>query len=129
MIVLDSDALIDLADRREPTFSYVAGLRAEGHVIGTTSINAAEVLRGVRPRSRGAERVARVLAALHEVPFGPSASRRFGELMHAADRAGASLPDMDGLIAAATLETGGRLVTRNQRDFAKVPGLEVLVPG
>lgn len=128
MIVLDSDVLIDIIDQREPAFSFVAKLQTAGEVIGTTSINAAEVLRGVPPRSRGAQRVARVLAALQEVPFGPAASRRFGTIMHAADRAGARIPVVDGLIAAATLEGGGRLVTRNARDFERIPGLEVLAP-
>lgn len=120
--------LIDIIDQREPSFSLVAKLQAGGQVIGTTSINAAEVLRGVTPGSRAAERVARVLGALQEVPFGPAASRRFGTLMHAADRAGVILPVVDGLIAAATIESGGRLVTRNVRDFGRVAGLEVIVP-
>jgi len=128
MIVLDTDVLIDIVDQRDPSFSFVANLQSRGEVIGTTSINAAEVLRGVAPGSRGAERVARVIAALQEAPFGPAASRRFGALMHALDRAGSSVPAVDGLIAAAALESGGRLVTRNVRDFNKVPGLEVLVP-
>lgn len=128
MIVLDTDVLIDIVDQREPTFSFVAKLQASGEVIGTTSINAAELLRGVAPRSRAAERVARVMTALQEVPFGPAASRRFGALMHAADRAGAPLPAIDGLIAAAAIESGGRLVTRNARDFGKIAGLELLLP-
>jgi predicted nucleic acid-binding protein len=128
MIVLDTDVFIDVVDQREPSLGFVAGLQRRGEVIGTTSINTAEVLRGVAPGSRAAERVARVVAALQEVPFGPSASRRFGALMHAADRAGAHLAVVDGLIAAAALEAGGRLVTRNARDFCRVPGLELLVP-
>lgn len=128
MMVLDTDVLIDVVDQRELSFSFVAKLQASGEVIGTTSINAAEILRGVAPRSRAAERVARVLTALQEVPFGPAASRRFGAMMHAADRAGARPPVVDGLIAAATLESGGRLVTRNVRDFGKLAGLELFIP-
>lgn len=129
MIVLDTDVLIDVIDQRDPSFSFVAKLQSSNEVVGTTSLNAAEVLRGVAPQSRAAERVARVMTALQELPFGPAAGRRFGTLMHAADRAGASLPVVDGLIAAVTLENGGRLVTRNARDFVKVAGLELLVPG
>lgn len=128
MIVLDSDVLIDIIDQREPSFSFVAKLQTSGEVIGTTSINAAEVLRGVAPRSRASERVALVLSALQEVPFGPAASRRFGALMHSADRAGAGLPVVDGFIAAATIECGGQLLTRNARDFSKVSGLDVRSP-
>lgn len=128
MIVLDTDVLIDVVDQREPSFSFVAKLQAGGEVIGTTSINAAELLRGIAPGGRGAVRVARVLAALQEVPFGPAASRRFGSIMHAADRAGASVPVVDGLIAAATIEAAGTLVTRNERDFGRIAGLQVLSP-
>lgn len=128
MIVLDTDVLIDVVDQRDPAFSFVARLQKAGELVGTTSINTAEILRGVAPGSHAATRVATVIAALQEVPFGPAASRRFGTVMHAADRAGASLPVVDGLVAAAALEVGGRLVTRNARDFRKVPGLDVLVP-
>lgn len=34
----------------------------------------------------------------------------------------------DALIAAAAIEHGLQLLTRNLRDFARVPGLEVLTP-
>lgn len=128
MIVLDTDVLIDVIDQRDPAFSFVAELQRTGETIGTTSINNAELLRGVVPGSQAAERVATVNAALQEVPFGPAAARRFGTLMHTADRAGASLPVVDGLIAAATLECGGRLVTGNERDFTRIAGLELLQP-
>lgn len=128
MIILDTDVLIDVIDRREPCFGFVAGLQAGGEIIGTTSVNVAEVLRGAPPATQATQAVARVLAALQEVPFGPSASRRFGTIMHAADRAGTTIPVVDGLIAATALEAGGRLVTRNLRDFGRIPGLQVLVP-
>lgn len=128
MIILDSDVLIDVIDQRDPAFSYVARLQRSGELIGTTSINAAEVLRGVAPATRSAERVAGVLAAFQELPLGPASSRRYGALMHALDRAGSGIPAMDGLIAAAVLEGGGRLVTNNVGDFSKVPGLDLLVP-
>lgn len=128
MIVLDSDILIDIVDQREPAFSFVAELQRTGELLGTTSINTAEVLRGVAPGSKGVARIVRVLSAFQELPLGPAASRRYGSVMHALDRAGTSIPALDGLIAAVALENGGRLVTRNGKDFAKVPGLELLVP-
>lgn len=129
MIVLDTDVLIDLVDQRDPAFGFVERLRDRGELLGTTSINAAELLRGVAPGMAGTRRVTRVVAGLQEVPFGPAASRRYGMLMHALDRAGNPIPAIDGCVAAATLEAGGRIVTRNVRHFDRVAGLEVLVPG
>lgn len=126
-VVLDTDVLIDLLHKREPTTSFLAGLRAQGETLATTSVNAAELWRGARtPRAQ--EAVARLLVALHDVPLGPRAARRFGEVMQALDRAGASISNTDGLIAAAALEAGGRLVTRNAKEYARVPGLEVMKP-
>ena len=127
-IVLDTDVLIDFLHKREPATSFLRDLRASGEVLATTSVNAAELWRGARtPAAR--EAVGRLLTALHDVPVGPRAARRFGELMEALDRAGAGVGNTDGLIAAATLESGARIVTRNAREYRRVPGLEVLVPG
>lgn len=126
-VVLDTDVLIDLLHKREPTTSFLADLRMRGETLATTSVNAAELWRGARtPKSQ--EAVRRLLVALHDVPFGPRAARRFGDLMHALDRAGKPISNTDGLIAAATLEAGGRIVTRNAKEYARVPGLEVMVP-
>lgn len=129
MIVLDTDILIDFLLKSEPTTKFITRLRDEGEPLLTTSINAAELLRGAHRDRDTLSKVSKVLLAFPEVPFGPGASRRFGEIMHALDRAGTPISVTDGLIAAATLETGGRLVTRNVRDFRKIPGLEVRVPG
>jgi predicted nucleic acid-binding protein len=126
-IVLDTDVLIDLLHKREPTTQLLIDLRARGETLATTSVNAAELWRGART-AKAQDAVHRLLIALHDVPLGPRAARRFGDLMQALDRAGAPIGNTDGLIAAATLEAGGRLVTRNAKEFAKVPGLEVLSP-
>lgn len=127
-IVLDTDVLIDLLHKREPTTTFLHDLRTRGETLATTSVNAAELWRGART-TKAQEAVQKVLTALHDVPLGrPRAARRFGELMQTLDRAGAPIGNTDGLIAAATLEAGGRLVTRNPREYARVPGLEVLTP-
>lgn len=126
-IVLDTDVLIDLLHKREPTTQFLIDLRARGETLATTSVNAAELWRGART-AKAQEAVGKLLTALHDVPLGPRAARRFGDLMHALDRAGAPIGNTDGLIAAATLEAGGRLVTRKAKEYARVPGLEVLTP-
>ncbi|HUR69466.1 MAG TPA: type II toxin-antitoxin system VapC family toxin [Candidatus Thermoplasmatota archaeon] len=125
--LLDTDVLIDLLHKREPTTQYLRELRDRGETLATSSVNAAELWRGAStPAARDA--VMRLLTALHEVPFGPRMARRFGELMHALDRADSPIGNTDGLIAACALESGARLVTRNAKEYRRVPGLEVLVP-
>jgi predicted nucleic acid-binding protein len=52
--------------------------------------------------------------------------RTFARITAEKRRKGASIGDMDALIAATTLAAGqGLLVTRNPSHFANVPGLEV----
>lgn len=126
MIVLDTDILVAVLRRDGPTQDKLERLESIGERFATTSLNVAETLRGFgeSPALAGA-RV--FLDTLIELPFGPRAARRFGRLMHAADRAGAPMATVDAMIAAVTLEEGARLATRNVRDFDRVPGLE-LVP-
>lgn len=126
-VVVDTDVLVDLLHKREPSSSFLAELRAQGETLATTSVNAGELWRGARtPAAR--EAVGKLLTALHDVPYGPRAARRFGEIMDALDRAGNPIGNTDGMIAACALESGGRIVTRNAKEFQRVPGLAVLTP-
>lgn len=128
MIVLDSDVLIDLVRKREATVGFLERAYEEGQVLATTSVNVGEVLRGARGERERLATTVEVLDGLLEVPFDDRASQRFGRLMHQLDTMGDPLPVVDGMIAAATLEQGARLSTRNVRDFGRVPELEVLDP-
>ena len=51
---------------------------------------------------------------------------RYGEVLAELRRRGEMVPTMDLLIATAALVQGARLVTRNARDFDRVPGLHVV---
>ncbi len=129
MILLDTDVLIDLVTKDEETVVLLERLWEQGETLGTTSLNIAEILRGANRDHATLQATLGILAGLAEVPFGPGAAKRFGQFMHQLDRAGASVPVVDGMIAAVALEQGGRLVTRNRRGFERLAGLEVLVPG
>lgn len=126
MIVIDSDILASFLNARREAVVTLEALEAMGEELATTSVNVAEVLRGasVSPSKRIAAES--LLAGLVEVPFGPRAARRFGTLMAAADRLGAPLPNVDAMVAAATLEAGARLATRNLRHYGRMPGLELV---
>lgn len=127
MIVVDSSVLIPFVRRDRPVVEWLRRLQDEGEELATTSINKAELLRGAHGKPAALATVARLLDGLVEVPFGPRAARRFGRLMYDLDRAGQRLPDIDGLVAAATLESGGRLATRDAV-FRRVPRLDLVEP-
>ncbi len=121
MIVLDSDALIL---RLRGDAATIALLRKhEDEELATTSANVAEVLRGVATNPRRLAVAKRVLRGLVEVPFGPRAARRFATFMAQLDRVGTPIGTVDGMVAAAALESGASIMTRNVREFERVPGL------
>jgi hypothetical protein len=59
------------------------------------------------------------------LPVGPAEADRWGRLAAAV---GKSIPIVDSLIAATALHHNLRIVTRNERDFARFPGLQVVNP-
>lgn len=67
-----------------------------------------------------------LVGALHVVVPGEGFARRYGALLALLRRRGESIATMDLLIATAALEQDAALVTRNGRDFGRVPGLMVM---
>lgn len=66
------------------------------------------------------------LLALFEVEDYPAAAARdFGEIRAALERAGKRIGPYDLLIAAHARHLGAVLVTNNEREFRRVPGLGV----
>ena len=66
------------------------------------------------------------LLELFEVEaYPPAAARDFGEIRVALERAGRRIGPYDLLIAAHARHIGAVLVTNNEREFRRVPGLSV----
>lgn len=133
MIHLDSSFLIDLLrehvrERPGPAFGCIESLDP-GEVLGI-SVHVACELRA------GAELSRRVLAehealdhllsglqiAYPDERFAPA----YGRLFAATSRRGSRMASLDLLIATAATLDDAALVTRNVKDFARVPGLRLL---
>jgi len=66
------------------------------------------------------------LSVVQILPFDAVAGRRAADLRVTLSRKGEAIGPMDTLIAATALAHGATLVTRNVREFARVPGLTVI---
>jgi len=66
------------------------------------------------------------LATVEVLPFDSAVSRRAPELRQTLERGGEGIGPMDTLIAATALAHNATLVTRNVREFGRVPGLQVV---
>lgn len=132
MIHLDTSFLVDLlreASREAdgPATRFLAG--AADQETGISVFVACELTAGAAmSKTPGQERrrVEQLCAGLrlHYPEEGFPAA--YGSLLAALERGGGRISTMDLLIATTAILAGAPLVTRNARDFARVPGLEIL---
>lgn len=78
---------------------------------------------------RGSERLKRdvetLVGSLDILPWESPAEWKYAELRLALERAGTPIGQMDMLIAAHALALDAVVVTANEREFMRVPGLKV----
>ncbi|MBB3983015.1 tRNA(fMet)-specific endonuclease VapC [Sphingobium fontiphilum] len=124
MFLLDTNVCIDFALARSDALrdrvraSYAAGLNI-------SAITLAELRVGARHRGTVAEDGRKLDMMMHVLsvrPFDAAAAEIYGRMARAI---GVRRKSFDRLIAAHALSLGLTLVTRNEADFADVPGLKV----
>jgi predicted nucleic acid-binding protein len=127
--LVDSDWLIDAATGRARAQQILARL-SDGE-IAVSIIAVAEVYEGAfgTPHPRA------TLAGLRDflsdfaiLPLTDPIVEQFARVRAALRLHGQLIPDMELLIAAAALEEGLTLVTRNVRHFARIPSLKLYPP-
>jgi predicted nucleic acid-binding protein len=133
MIHLDSSVLIDLLreaarERPGPAFDMMESLD-EGETLGVSVHVVCELRAGAemarRPLKEHAaldQLLAGLLVAWPDARFPPAYAR----LLAAIERTGGRVAAMDLLIATAAIVEDAPLITRNVKDFSRVPGLRVL---
>ena len=123
MFLLDTNACIDFLDGRSE--------RLEAHIdqhfgkLWVSSISVGELMVGSelsRDPKRDAERINVFVAGVNISDFDLACARRYGAPIR---KIGIRRKSFDRLIGVQALELGLTLVTRNERDFADVPGLKV----
>lgn len=88
---------------------------AEGHTLGTTCVNIAEVQRGLRPRER--QRATAFLDALRFLVTDREAARRAGRYQADFAGRGRTIHTADALVAGTARAHGAVLLTHNVADF------------
>jgi tRNA(fMet)-specific endonuclease VapC len=124
LYMLDTNIVSDLV--RNPQ-GVVAGRVAEvgEDQVCTSMIVAAELRYGATKKGsvRLTAQLEAVLTALEIVPFDEPADAAYARIRTALEAAGKPIGANDLLIAAHGLALGYVLVTDNQREFSRVPGL------
>jgi tRNA(fMet)-specific endonuclease VapC len=128
MICLDTNAVIAvLNDRASPVRTRIDGAIGLGRPLGISSIVLFELRYGAaksaRPE-RNAQRIADFLSGPIEVlPFESADADEAGAIRVTLEHAGTPIGPYDVLIAGQARRRAALLVTANEREFARVPGL------
>ncbi len=126
-VMLDTDTCIYLTKRRLPS---ILNRLAEYRVgdVGISVVTLAELEYGVSKSTdpeRNQQALNEFLLPLEIAPFDRSACSYYGRIRTALERKGSPIGSMDLLIAAHALSLSILLVTNNEKEFRRVPGLRV----
>lgn len=124
--LLDTNAVSDLADN--PAGKVAQGVRRVGSEnICTSIIVASEVAFGLE--QKGSKRLTRqmtaVLSSIAVKPLEAPADRHYGRLRAMFRKQGKPIGPNDLFVAAHALALGAVLITDNEKEFVRVPGLKV----
>ena len=127
--LIDSSVLIDVERGR-----VVLGVLLEGRGdrgVAMAAITAAELLHGVH-RLRASKRKTRaeavvetLLSSIPVIPFDLVCARAHARLGAELARRGITVGTHDLMIGATALTRGFSIITRDQRSFSRIPGLEI----
>jgi tRNA(fMet)-specific endonuclease VapC len=125
--LLDTDICIEMIRGKSSVLLAHLRRRKVGSV-AISSITLAELQYGVA-KSRDPEQnliaLVHFVAPLEVLPFDERAAAGYGKLRADLERSGQPIGPLDTLIAAHALAAKLTLVTNNQREFSRVPGLHV----
>jgi tRNA(fMet)-specific endonuclease VapC len=125
--LLDSDICIDLLKGRNALLDARLARCVPGEV-GVAAITIFELSYGAHKSLRVMQNRAALAAfflPLVSVPCDEQAAILAGELRVLLERAGTPIGPNDLLIAAQAVALGVSLVTNNEREFRRVPGLQI----
>ena len=127
MYVLDANVVLDYFRERGKVAANL--LAIPPGEIALPAIAAYEIWVGVigsQNPSRRRAQFEQFLAVVPVLEFDAATGRKAAELRHAMERKGEAIGPLDTLIAGTALAYDASLVTRNVREFARVPGLNVV---
>ncbi|MBI4218813.1 MAG: PIN domain-containing protein [Chloroflexi bacterium] len=115
LFLLDTTVLIAHVRGHPVVTGLLQRLLSEGHTLGTSCVNLAEIERGIRPGERS--RASRLLDGLRFLPTSRDAAIRAGKYQADFDRQGRTIHTADALVAGTASYHQAILLTDNVRDF------------
>ena len=130
MVCLDTTFFADLFRKDPAAEKKLYELANEPEIVSTTVMTIAELYYGAYKSKSIIDEmrnVASVLDSFLILEMNQEGAKMFGEILSILEKKGQTIPDRDILIGAISLSKGETtLITRNAKDFARIPGLKVI---
>jgi tRNA(fMet)-specific endonuclease VapC len=129
MVCLDANAVITaLNDRNSPVRTRIRATIERGRTLAISPIVLFELRYGAAKSARPERNVQRIadflVGAIVVLPFEPGDAEEAGDIRAALERTGTPIGPYNVLIAAQARRRDAVLVTANEREFTRVPGLK-----
>lgn len=128
MVMLDTNICIYIIKQKPPAV-LKRFLEFQVGDISISSITLAELRYGVaksHSQGKNAKALDEFILPLEVLPFDEEATKSYGVIRAALEKAGTPIGSMDLLIAAHAVSLGVTLATNNTREFNRVSGLKVV---
>ncbi len=125
--MLDTNTCIYIIKRKPPDV-IERFIQTEISQIGISSITLSELSYGVSKSSKPGQNqiaLAQFIAPLEILPYGDDAAQYYGALRTHLEKQGTPIGSLDMLIAAHALSANCTLVTNNEKEFIRIPKLEI----
>jgi tRNA(fMet)-specific endonuclease VapC len=130
MVCLDTTFFADLFRKNPAAEKKLYELANETETVSTTVMTIAELYYGAYKSKNIIDEmrnVASVLDSFLILEMNQEGAKMFGEILSTLEKKGQTIPDRDILIGAISLSKGEKtIITRNAKDFARIPGLKVI---
>jgi tRNA(fMet)-specific endonuclease VapC len=126
MYLLDTNTLIYLFSQRGAVAQRLQATLAQTIKLATPVLFELEfgTAKSTRPELQR-QQIDRVMRVYEVLPLNYASAKAAGKLRHTLEAAGTPIGLVDQLIAGIALANDLTIVTRNTREFARVPGLRV----
>jgi len=129
MVCLDTTFLIDLLRKKPEAEKKLSSLMKRSDAPSVAVVTLGELFYGAY-KSKNVEmekeKINGVLGGLLMLELDKYGAEKFGQLLASLDQAGQKINDRDVLIAAIAMSKHENvIVTRNSKDFEKIPGIVV----
>ncbi len=127
IFMLDTNICIYII-KRKPSHVLDRFKKTEISEITISSITLSELLYGVSKSSKPEQNLmalTQFVAPLEILPYGDEAAKYYGDLRAHLEKRGNPIGSLDMLIAAHALSISVTLVTNNEKEFNRVPNLNI----